>query len=95
MNERIKSFLHFDVSVIYLFAGVFLVAFTTLAFRYQNYTPCDDARFEYSINAYQSGRIVQFNDLTVGAKSWKWDFGDGSLISNQKNPMHVYKDKGE
>jgi PKD repeat protein len=37
--------------------------------------------------------IVQFTDLSTGATSWQWDFGDGSG-STQKNPSHTYQNPG-
>ncbi|HKR07482.1 MAG TPA: PKD domain-containing protein [Bacteroidia bacterium] len=36
---------------------------------------------------------VNFSDLTSGATSWHWDFGDGSTSNNQ-NPSHTYADTG-
>jgi PKD repeat protein len=32
---------------------------------------------------------VNFNDISVGATSWSWNFGDGGT-SNQQNPAHTY-----
>ncbi len=36
---------------------------------------------------------VQFTDLSLGASSWNWSFGDGYSDSTQ-NPMHNYADSG-
>ncbi len=36
---------------------------------------------------------VQFSDLTAGAVSWQWDFGDGNT-STLQNPLHVYNSFG-
>ena len=36
---------------------------------------------------------VQFTDLTLGATSWLWDFGDGNT-STQQNPTHQYSTVG-
>ena len=36
---------------------------------------------------------VQFTDLTPGAASWQWDFGDGTT-STMKNPTHQYTTSG-
>ena len=33
---------------------------------------------------------VQFNDLSTGAVSRSWDFGDGTSTSTAQNPVHSY-----
>ncbi|MEZ5173669.1 MAG: PKD domain-containing protein [Bacteroidia bacterium] len=38
--------------------------------------------------------IIQFNDLTVGAVAWEWDFGDFSG-STLQNPLKLYNQPGE
>jgi PKD repeat protein len=39
---------------------------------------------------------VQFTDLSTGNISiWFWDFGDGSLPSYDKNPVHIFPDYGD
>ena len=40
-------------------------------------------------------RLVAFIDQSEGKiNSWKWDFGDGTT-SEEKNPIHQYKDAGK
>jgi PKD repeat protein len=34
--------------------------------------------------------VVQFTDMSSGAYGWSWDFGDGSAVSTDKNPVHTY-----
>ena len=41
----------------------------------------------------QAPFAVQFTDLTAGATSWQWDFGDGNSSSLQ-NPSHQYNNTG-
>ncbi|HLP13925.1 MAG TPA: PKD domain-containing protein [Flavobacteriales bacterium] len=31
-----------------------------------------------------------FTDLSTGAVTWEWDFGDGSALDFTQNPLHVY-----
>ncbi len=40
-----------------------------------------------------SPTLVMFSNLSVGATSWLWDFGDGSFSVNQ-NPGHIYNIPG-
>ncbi|MEP7167881.1 MAG: PKD domain-containing protein [Bacteroidota bacterium] len=37
--------------------------------------------------------LVQFNDSSINATSWTWNFGDG-YTSDQENPTHLYQDTG-
>ena len=38
--------------------------------------------------------MIAFTDLSEDAVSWEWDFGDGSSLSNEENPIHVFGKKG-
>jgi hypothetical protein len=38
---------------------------------------------------------IKFRDLTEGATSWSWDFGDSSSIITTQNPTHIYTTAGE
>jgi len=49
-----------------------------------------DVIFTTSIDTY----TVQFINKTVGAASYKWDFGDGSS-STEESPTHTYPGKGK
>lgn len=37
---------------------------------------------------------VQFMDLSSNGFSWLWDFGDGSGLSNERNPNHRFTENG-
>lgn len=41
----------------------------------------------------QAPFTVQFTDLTPGATTWQWDFGDGNTSASQ-NPSHQYNNFG-
>jgi len=49
-----------------------------------------DVFFSTAIDAY----TVTFTNKTTGAASYKWDFGDGT-VSTEENPTHVYPGKGK
>ena len=36
---------------------------------------------------------IEFNDLSLNATSWSWDFGDGNM-STEQNPSHTYAAAG-
>ncbi len=68
--------------------------------------PCCEADFEWeelypnwdcqkkSTDCITPNYYVQFTDRSIGPPlSWKWDFGDGTMSSEQ-NPMHEYKFSG-
>jgi gliding motility-associated-like protein len=42
-----------------------------------------------------AGSEVQFEDLSQGisgdVNGWEWDFGDGSPVSNDQNPVHIFQ----
>ncbi len=38
--------------------------------------------------------IVQFTNNTVDGVSYEWDFGDGSALSSEINPTHIYSQTG-
>lgn len=50
------------------------------------------ADFEYSQDSLV--KEVTFTDLSQGATTWLWSFGDG-LTSTQQNPVHLYPGIGE
>jgi hypothetical protein len=47
---------------------------------------------DYSVTV--SGDTVTFSNLTTGATTYKWDFGDGTS-STEASPLHVYPGKGK
>jgi len=50
-----------------------------------------DAAFTASPTEGESPQVVYFTDQSVGVPtSWSWNFGDGSAISNDQNPSHIY-----
>jgi len=33
---------------------------------------------------------TKFNDKTIGATAWSWNFGDNTAIDNSQNPIHTF-----
>ena len=56
------------------------------------FTACKklEANFEYSID----NLTVSFDNKSVAADTFAWDFGDGSETSIEKNPSHTYAESG-
>ena len=53
------------------------------------------ANFEASPLSGNAPLTVQFNDLSVGAESWEWDFqNDGIIDSYEPNPVYTYEEEG-
>lgn len=47
-----------------------------------------------SDNGYLAPTSVSFKNESSGAKEYTWDFGDGSPVSSNINPVHVYEEAG-
>lgn len=59
-------------------------------------TVTDNPVADFTVNDSSSCQApfnVQFTDLTPGASSWQWDFGDGTT-STLQNPTHQYTSIG-
>jgi PKD repeat protein len=41
------------------------------------------------------GFKVSFTNFSTNAKTYSWNFNDGSEVSTLKNPIHIFKAKGE
>ena len=50
--------------------------------------------FEWEMNEENGIPYTSFINLVDKANSWSWNFGDGS-ISNEKDPNHTYRNKGQ
>lgn len=66
--------------------GVFLLA----SCKKNNDIAIKDVVYTVSVNSFD----VTFNNTTTGAKSFKWDFGDGATSTDQ-SPTHTYASKGK
>jgi PKD repeat protein len=53
------------------------------------------ADFAAGATSVAAGQSIQFTDLSTGSPaSWSWDFGDGSTVSNEHHPLHIYQNAG-
>lgn len=51
------------------------------------------ADFNWSPNPPEANKATEFKNLSAGATSYLWDFGDGST-STQKDEIHIYQKDG-
>lgn len=49
---------------------------------------------DFSFNVVCLNTLTAFTDLSTGAASWQWDFGDGSTMGAGPNPFHMYTTSG-
>lgn len=54
--------------------------------------PNPTALFEVDTACF--GYLNNFTDLSTGAISWQWDFGDTSPFNNNQNPSYTYSTEG-
>jgi len=52
--------------------------------------PMPVANFDVAPTVGVDPLTVIFTDMSENANAWEWDFGDGSAISSEQNPTHVY-----
>jgi hypothetical protein len=95
MSTERNSSTHIDKWVIYLFIGVFLISAGTWAFRYTKNSSCDEVLFSYEAKEYRAGEMIKFKNNSFDAENWKWEFGDNSAGSSQKEPLHIFEKEGE
>ena len=90
MNKR-----SIDIRVMFLFAILILIGILVFIIQLFNHVDCDDAKFYVFSEHSQTDESIEFYDKTDNAKSWKWDFGDGSEIDVRKHTFHIYKKPGK
>jgi len=90
MNKR-----NIDIRVIFFFAIILLMGVIVFIVQLFNHVDCNDAKFYIFTDYSQTDESIEFYDKTPNAKSWKWDFGDGSEIDIRKHTFHVYKNPGK
>jgi gliding motility-associated-like protein len=79
---------YFDVTLVVCNAGC------CDSIKFINYIHISPPIANFSTQLDCANRLFkQFNDQSIGADEWFWDFGDGST-STLQNPAHMYADTG-
>lgn len=84
-----------DIRVIFFFVILLLIGIVTFIIQFFNHVDCDDVKFYIFSEHSQNQESIEFYDKTPNAKSWEWDFGDGSAPDNRRHTFHVYKNTGK
>ncbi|SNR31279.1 PKD domain-containing protein [Flavobacterium sp. ov086] len=90
MNKK-----NIDIKVILFFAVLLLIGITAFIIQFFNHVDCEDVKFYIFSDHSQSEESIEFYDKTHNAKSWEWDFGDGSAPDKRQHTFHVYKNPGK
>ncbi|AXO79593.1 PKD domain-containing protein [Olleya aquimaris] len=93
MSEKNITHYHMDKMVKYLFIFVFLISASVLGYHYNNQSGCNIVVFETEAQNFTVKEAIIFNDKTIDAEKWQWDFGDNTS-SFQKNPAHYFEKPG-
>src|SRR4051812_1860859 len=89
MNKK-----NIDIRVVFFFVILLLIGIIAFIIQLFNHVDCEDAKFYIFADQSQTEESIEFYDKTPNAKSWKWDFGDGSEADVRKHTFHVYKNPG-
>jgi hypothetical protein len=85
----------FDIRVILVFAVVLLFGIISFLIQFFNHVDCDNIKYYILSDHSQSEEPIEFYDQTHNARSWKWDFGDGSPNDLRRHTLHTYKNPGK
>lgn len=99
MNRRLKNSINkfykkIDFRILYIFIIFILIGLFILFYKYSRFVSCEQIDFAIEAERKQVGEIIGFKDLTPGAKSWLWDFGDNSPKKYEQHPLHRYSKSG-
>jgi FOG: PKD repeat len=96
MKKKKISFLpNIDARIYIIFAIILLLSIVFLLFQYFRHIDCEKANYYIHADEYLVNKVIEFNDNTQGATSWKWDFGDSTNIDTRQRTIHYYKNPGE
>ncbi|MEO7992086.1 MAG: PKD domain-containing protein, partial [Chryseolinea sp.] len=75
---------------------VFAAALLLLAFSCSDDQPAPEkaiASFQFAVDAAQFNKVT-FTDFSQNAVSLSWNFDDGTALSIEENPVHVFATEG-
>ncbi|MBC7904075.1 MAG: PKD domain-containing protein [Gemmatimonadaceae bacterium] len=93
--SRKSSFSRIDENVYFTMGGTGLLALIILLVRYGTSTECFPIKLIIDPGPYLVNTRVQIKAETKEAKTYKWDFGDGSNSEDGQTVGHSYKKAGK
>lgn len=84
-----------DPRVVFFFVVLLLIGIISFIIQFFNHVDCEDAKYYIFSDQSQSEEPIEFYDKTPNAKSWQWDFGDGTSPDKRKRTFHTYKGPGK
>lgn len=84
-----------DTRIVFFFSIILLIAIVSFLIQFFKHVDCDDVKYYILSDHSQSEEPIEFYDQTHNAKSWKWDFGDGSTADSRRHTFHTYKNPGK
>lgn len=85
----------FDLKVIFSFFFFILLGLAFFFYQYSSHIDCDNTKYFITADNFSVNSMIEFKDETKNAKSYKWDFGDGSSTDNRKHTFHQYLKRGD
>ncbi|MCX8531411.1 PKD domain-containing protein [Chryseobacterium luquanense] len=92
---KINLFSNVDPKVYISLGILLLLSLIVLFYQYTRHVDCENAKFIIHSDEFMINRVVEFYDNTEGAKSWDWDFGDGTTRDRRQRTFHKYMKPGE
>lgn len=96
MNYNSTGFFpKFDPKIYWSFGVLLCLGIFLFIFQCSRHVDCEEANFYVFADNYAVKEVIEFGDKTKNAKSWKWDFGDGSPADFRQRTFHTYEKTGE
>ncbi|MTI31896.1 PKD domain-containing protein [Xanthovirga aplysinae] len=92
-SKRIPS--NFSGYIYQTFLFFFLISAVVFFLKKKDHVNCEDVLNYIKSDNYTVGSLIQFQDESYGAKSWEWDFGDGSSKVRKAHALHSFKEAGQ
>lgn len=95
INDHVSGvFSNFDNRIIVVFLVLLIFGAVFWLFQRKDYVDCEDAVFYIIGDKFSTNEVITFNNQSYNAKTWDWNFGDGSKIEHRQQVMHKYRKEG-